>query len=243
MQSDSYTIGVLGGMGTYATIHLFRQYAALFPAEKEWERPRIIIDNRCTMPSRVRAYLYGEDREQLVEEMADSVQNLIGSGCDRILIGCNTAHLFLPDIYRKVPRARGKIVNIIEACAEEIAGSGVEEVYLLASEGTIESGIYQSVCAARGIRCIAPEKEEYGMIRTCIEAVKQNRDYWRVRPLFLHLTWQRGACILGCTELPVLEEKFGLEISGTRRLYDPVRIALKQLREEYLQRKQEWEQE
>ena len=29
-------IGVLGGMGTYATINLFKQYAEVFPAEKEW---------------------------------------------------------------------------------------------------------------------------------------------------------------------------------------------------------------
>ena len=39
-------IGVLGGMGTYATINLFKQYAKIFPAEKEWERPRI-IDAQC----------------------------------------------------------------------------------------------------------------------------------------------------------------------------------------------------
>lgn len=41
---DNFVIGVLGGMGTYATINLFRQYAEVFPAEKEWERPRIVID-------------------------------------------------------------------------------------------------------------------------------------------------------------------------------------------------------
>lgn len=29
-----YVLGVLGGMGTYATIHLFQQYAEIFPAEK-----------------------------------------------------------------------------------------------------------------------------------------------------------------------------------------------------------------
>ena len=61
--NDNYVIGVLGGMGTYATIHLFKQYADVFPAEKEWERPRIIIDNRYTMPSRVRAFLYKEKVE------------------------------------------------------------------------------------------------------------------------------------------------------------------------------------
>ena len=34
-------IGVLGGMGTYATINLFKQYAKIFPAEKE-KNPRQI---------------------------------------------------------------------------------------------------------------------------------------------------------------------------------------------------------
>lgn len=34
-------IGVLGGMGTYATINLFKQYAEVFPAEKEW-RGRVL---------------------------------------------------------------------------------------------------------------------------------------------------------------------------------------------------------
>ena len=75
-------IGVLGGMGTYATINLFKQYAEVFPAEKEWDRPRIIIDNRCTMPSRVRAFLYHENVEQLVNALSDSIEGLliIGGG-------------------------------------------------------------------------------------------------------------------------------------------------------------------
>ena len=153
------TIGVLGGMGTYATIHLFRQYAEIFPAEKEWERPRIIIDNRCTMPSRVRAALYGEDRDRLIEEMADSIRHLIESGCQKILLACNTAHLFLPDVYRCVPEAEGKIVNIIDVCADGLRENGIDEVFLLASEGTIEAGLYQKACEARGITCVVPQKE------------------------------------------------------------------------------------
>ena len=36
MKKD-FTIGVLGGMGTYATIHLFEQYARVFEAEKEYK--------------------------------------------------------------------------------------------------------------------------------------------------------------------------------------------------------------
>ena len=113
-RDELITIGVLGGMGTYATIHLFNQYAKLFMANKEWERPRIIIDNRCTMPSRVKAYLEGDDKDKLIIEMSESIDNLIRSGCNRIIIDCNTAHLFIPDIYSKVPKAEGLLVNIID---------------------------------------------------------------------------------------------------------------------------------
>ena len=76
MKNNNLVIGVLGGMGTYATINLFNEYANIFEAIKEWDRPRIIIDNRCTMPSRVRAFLYNEKVDQLVDEMAESMKYL-----------------------------------------------------------------------------------------------------------------------------------------------------------------------
>lgn len=232
MSRKPYAIGVLGGMGTYATIHLFRQYAEVFPAEKEWERPRIIIDNRCTMPSRVRAALYGEDREQLVCEMSDSVSGLIRSGCSRILLACNTAHLFLEDIYRRVPEAEGKILNIIETCADGLCEDKVGEVLLLASEGTIESGIYQRACQARGIRYKAPQREEYTLLRDCIEAVKRNQYTDEVRDIFLELLHRESVCILGCTELPVLYERYQ-ELCSDAVVYDPVYMALAQCSREY----------
>ena len=232
MDSKSCTIGVLGGMGTYATIHLFRQYAAVFPAEKEWERPRIIIDNRCTMPSRVRAALYGENRQQLVDEMSDSVRNLERSGCNRILLACNTAHLFLADIMRQVPEAEGKIVNIIEVCADGLCEDGIREVFLLASEGTIESGIYQKECSARGIRCEVPYKEEYSQLRECIEAVKRDRYSDAVRAAFAKLIHRGSVCVLGCTELPILYEKYR-DLCSDVRVYDPMYIALSRIRKEF----------
>lgn len=231
MGSNNFTIGVLGGMGTYATIHLFRQYARIFPAKKEWERPRIIIDNRCTMPSRVRAALYGENREQLVNEMSDSVHNLIRAGCDRILLDCNTSHLFLPDIFRQVPEAEGRVVNIIEACMDALSENGIADVFLLASEATIESGIYQESAKAGGIRCKVPRKEEYRQLRSCIEAVKQNEYTENVRRLFSGLIRRDKACILGCSELPVLYERYREDFPEIDA-YDPVCLALCRIKKE-----------
>ena len=234
MNQKSYTIGVLGGMGTYATIHLFRQYAKIFPAEKEWERPRIIIDNRCTMPSRVRAALYMEKREQLISEMSDSVRNLIKSGCNRIILGCNTAHLFLPDICRQVPEAERRLINIIEVCADGLAENKLTEVYLLASEGTIDSGIYQEACMMRGIRCEAPGKEEYTRLRDCIEAVKRDQYNAAVRIMFSELVHKGRACVLGCTELPILYERYK-DLCSDVPVYDPIHMTLARIHREYIE--------
>ena len=63
MKEKEMVVGILGGMGSYATVDFFRRLIEAFPAEKEWDRPRVIIDNNCTMPSRVRAILYHENEE------------------------------------------------------------------------------------------------------------------------------------------------------------------------------------
>lgn len=227
------TIGVLGGMGTYATIHLFKQYAKVFPAQKEWERPRILIDNRCTMPSRVRAFLYGEKVDELVEQMAESIRGLISLGGKeiKIILACNTSHLFIDKVLEKVPEAKGKIVHIIETCAEKIAMDGVKNVYLLASEGTIESGIYQKYLELKSVDLVVPTRNEYEKLRRCIEAVKQNIFTTDTKKDFFELIGQNENVILGCTELPILYEKYAKDILA--RMYDPCLITLKKLKEEY----------
>ena len=228
----AYVIGVLGGMGTYATIHLFQQYADVFPAEKEWERPRIVIDNRCTMPSRVRAFLYKENVEQLVSEMTDSMQHLVDSGCNRIILACNTSHLFLPRIYGRIPELEGKVIHIINNCVDQIVEDGIKKINLLGSEGTIDSGIYQVALERQDIECVCPEPEEYYMLRDCIEAVKQNKYTSEVEGTFLQLVNRYDSCILGCTELPILYEKFKEKVSCVH-VYDPLYLSLLRLKKEY----------
>ena len=156
---NEFTIGVLGGMGTYATINMFKQYADVFKAEKEWERPRIIIDNRCTMPSRVRAFLYKENVDELISEMFESMQYLMDAGATRIILACNTSHLFLPQIYDKIPQLKDRVVNIIDNCVDEIKKQSVKSVYLLGSEGIIQSRIYQDNLLNSKIELITPFPE------------------------------------------------------------------------------------
>lgn len=230
---NGLTIGLLGGMGTYATIYAFKQYAEVFGAVKEWERPRIIIDNRCTMPSRARAFLYNENVELLVSEMTESIGNLMKAGCSKIILACNTSHLFLPYIYERMPEAKECIVNIIDVCTDAVDDDNIKKVYLLASEGTIESGIYQKTLETKSVTCNVPSKNEYKDLRTCIEAVKQNVYTDNIETVFLNLiNGKECGCILGCTELPILYEKYQ-DYVHCKNIYDPVRCALNKIKDDY----------
>lgn len=228
--NDSLFIGILGGMGTYATVHIFEQYAEIFPAVKEWERPRIIIDNRCTMPSRVRAFLYNENCNRLVNEMRESLVNFSKMGCNKIIMGCNTAHLFLDEIIEGTPELENKVVNIIDVCVNEVKRKSITEVYLIATEGTIDSGIYHERLKQIGVKCISPENGEYDKIRQCIEAVKQNNYSDSIKKIFEDLVNRSNACILGCTELPILLKKYKDSIS-CKNIFDPIELALLEIKQ------------
>lgn len=224
-------LGILGGMGTYATIYVFEQYAKIFKAKKEWDRPRLIIDNRCTMPSRVRAFLYNENVDQLVNEMTDSLEKLVENGCNKIILACNTSHLFLPKIINRCPQLDGKIMNIVTNCIETIVRDKKKSVFLLGSEGTIESRIYQDSLEENGIKCIIPNPDEYPLIRRCIEAVKQDRYDSEIESIFIKLLTNKESCILGCTELPILYSKYHDKINCDN-VYDPIHLILQNIREE-----------
>ena len=231
MKND-FVIGVLGGMGTYATINLFNEYADTFKAEKEWDRPRIIIDNRCTMPSRVRAYLYHEKVDELVNEMSESMEFLTKAGANRIILACMTSHLFLPKIYEKVPMLQGKVLNLIENCAKVINSDNIKEIYLLGSEGTIDSKIFQNELDKYGIICNTPTEDDYNTLRDVIEAVKQNNYTLETQTKFLNLVNRSEYVILGCTELPILYKRYkeGIKI---KKAYDPLKLAVEELYKEY----------
>ena len=70
------------------------------------------------------------------------------------------------------------------------------------------------------------------MLRDCIEAVKQNKYTDEIEECFASLVNRYGACILGCTELPILYEKYHAAIQ-CGKIYDPLLIAIQVLKEEY----------
>lgn len=232
-------IGVVGGMGSYATLHFFKRYLEVFPAEKEWDRPRIVIDNRCSMPGRVRAILYGERRDEVVAELSESVAGLLGAGCDRIVLACNTSHVFLEEVYGNVPEAEGKILHLIELCADKLRQRETDShdtVSLIATEGTIEAGIYQKVFSRHGIALNIPDRSVYPVMRGFIEAVKQNKIDARCKESFGAFldSFPRGGVVLGCTEFSALYAAGTGPKKPEAEIIDPLEIVLDHLHRAFL---------
>jgi aspartate racemase len=223
---NSLVVGVLGGMGSYSTLHFFERLLDAFPGEKEWDRPRVIIDNNCILPSRVRALLYGERREELVSGMAESMRKLLAYGPHVIVMPCHTAHSFRPEVQVALGVHDDRILDMVGATVEHCAGER-DEVLLLATEGTVASGVYERYCAACGVQLRYPEAPQQARVREFIEQVKQRRaaDPEGFASFLDEL--DARTVVLGCTELSVLHGASG---QVRPRVVDPLDVVVSRVR-------------
>jgi len=220
--------GVLGGMGSYSTLHFFGEILDAFEVEKEWERPRIVVDNNCVLPSRVLAILRGELRAELVSGMADSIRTLLtGYDPDAIVIPCHTAHVFLPEVRAVLAVADDRVLDMIGVTADHCRDTGATEVFLMATEGTIASKVFDGYCGERGVAVRYPDEAQQTQLRDFIEQVKQKKP---TNPE----AWSRfveslgsDRVILGCTELSVLAA--GRRAIPGVELIDPIALLVARL--------------
>lgn len=229
--NEQLILGCVGGMGTFATIDFFKKYATIFNANKEWERPRLIIDNNSTMPSRVRAYLYDENTNILLEELTNSIYSLIRCGANKVILDCNSSHLFLPTILDKNPQFKHIIVSIVETTCNYIKANGIKNITILGSESTLLSKLYQNTLESYGILVSIPNNYEMPIIRQSIEAVKTNNFSEKIKEDFLKLFTKGENFLLACTELPIIYEKYKHFLSVN--VYDPIEITLTFIKKNY----------
>lgn len=214
----SKVIGILGGMGSYATVEIFRRVIDAFPAEKEWDRPRILIDNNCIMPSRVRAILYEEKREELIEAMTESINQLVRCGEEQIILGCVTAHCF----FDRLPH-QDIIVSMITETAKAVPEGTIT---VLCTEGTKAIGIWEKALTRNKI--IYPNDEQMSELREFIEIVKQGKITSEKQMKFqkyVNSFWGENI-LLGCTELPIL---YG-DLIGEKHIIDPIGCTIEKLK-------------
>lgn len=231
-------VGIIGGFGAYATLNFYKRILEQFASDSERNYPHIFMDNDFTMPSRTRALLYGEEYSAVVDGIAASMDKMCRLGADYIILVCGTAHAFLPDVYKLVPEAEKKVLDIINITRSKLLNESVNQVLVIAAEGTLKHEIYTKRFEKYGIKCENPQEECYAEIRMFIESVKRNKMDAETAKAFMDFLGRFGIkdIILGCTEFPILVDY--ISESGTKegeelkryRFWDPLEVTIEELK-------------
>ncbi|MBQ9860788.1 MAG: amino acid racemase [Clostridia bacterium] len=204
------SIGIIGGMGPMATLDLFRKVLESTDAHNDAEHIRIYIDCHTGIPDRTKAILSGG--ESPVPYILESAEKLAAMGADFLLIPCNTSHYFYEEI------AKGSslpVIHMIRETAQALKQDGVTCVGLLATDGTVQAGVYQKELERAGIQTVCPDAEgQREVMRLIYDGVKAGADSFDTTPLEQELQRMREAgaqrIVLGCTELPIAFENYGI---------------------------------
>lgn len=210
----SKLLGVLGGMGPLATVDFLQKLIEETPARRDQEHIPVIAYSVPQIPERPPA-ITGKGESPL-PQMLEGIHTLKRAGATAIAIACNTAHYWYDDL---VAQGGLPIIHMADAACAALGDPAAQRVGLMATDGTLAAGFYQSRLKSRGVECLLSTADDQRMlVLPAIEHVKRTelaQAHALVSRAAQHLLAQGAqAIIIGCTELPLAIEYQSSAISG-----------------------------
>lgn len=198
-------LGVLGGMGPQATNTFYQRIIDRTQAETDQEHLRVLIWSDAKIPDRTAGILAGpEAAEQVYQALLDGARLLERAGCTVLAIPCNTSHYFADRLQAqlKIP-----LIHMIRETVAAIQAMGKKTVGILATDGTVRTGIYQKELTAAGLTPVTLPEELQGVVMSIIyDEIKRGETGSREKFGEVDAWLRQAGCdcaILGCTELSV----------------------------------------
>lgn len=203
MTKKEARLGILGGMGPQATQVFYQRILDRTDASCDQEHLPTLILSDTAMPDRTAAIL-GGDTEGCYRRLLAGARLLEGAGCTALAIPCNTSHYFADRLQEvlSVP-----IVHMIRETAKALAASGIKRAGILATDGTIQAGLYQRECAALGVEAAVPAPDIQKLVMSIIYSeIKRGEQGSREKFSAIDRHLRALGCdggVLACTELSV----------------------------------------
>jgi aspartate racemase len=203
-------LGVLGGLGPMATAYFLELMIKMTDASTDQEHLQSMVMNFPTVPDRT-AYILGKSKESPLGPMIALGQQLKAMGAAVIATPCITAHYFHQDLQDGIGLP---MIHGIECIARQLAQAGISRVGLMATDGTVQSGIFQRQVEDQNMELILPDQDGQAAVMALIyDQVKAGKqpDPELFESVKEQLR-QKGAqvVVLGCTELSMLKKEFPL---------------------------------
>lgn len=203
-------LGVLGGMGPQATQIFYQRILDRTDAACDQEHLPALILSDTEMPDRTEAILSGRGETVYRRLLADA-RLLTGAGCTAIAIPCNTSHYFVDRLQKELSVP---ILNMVRETVLQLAAQGKKRVGILATDGTVRTGVYQTECARAGLTGVAPDAKVQKLVMSIIyDEIKRGEKGSREKFAAIDRALRDMGCeaaILGCTELSVYRVYHGL---------------------------------
>ncbi len=204
----SEKLGIVGGLGPMATVSFMKRIINMTDAKKDQDHIHIVIEHCPSIPDRT-GYILDHSQDNPAPAIVEACRILENAGVREIAIPCVTAHYFHHEIseHTKVP-----VMDGVMLCADYLKEKGINSVGIMATDGTVRSGIFEEPLKAHGIRSIYPDRAlQKDVMHLIYENVKSGTAIDRER--FASVSdylFSEGAevVILGCTELSVIADEY-----------------------------------
>ena len=213
-------IGILGGMGTQAGLDFCNKLAILYRGKIDQEYPLFLLYNKSNIPGRPESIgvqtkgLSNRPNDRISERKYSLVLKSLLNGCKVlkkskckfIVIPCNTAHYWYDDLRKRINLP---MINMPQEVFKYtlIKCRKKSKIGLLATEGTIKTGVYNKFFD-KNYKLIIPNNiiqkksvnkaiklVKMGKVKAASKIIKTAIDYL--------IKKKCKKIILGCTELPI----------------------------------------
>lgn len=199
-------LGVIGGLGPEATHDFFGKVLMHSKATKDQDHIHMIIENNPKTPNRNDAIAgKGPSPGSALAGMASALER---AGVDFIVMACNTAHAFEADIRAATQKP---FVSLIDEVVDEVRNGhpNAKRVGLLAAQGCLDAGIYNTAFGRHGIDILQLDKPSQARFMKLLYRIKSGEHGTDIRTNMQQLGEEliaKGADILvaGCTEVPLV---------------------------------------
>ncbi len=199
-------LGIIGGLGPMASAQFMSLLTAMTKADTDQDHIETILYSKPQTPDRT-AFLLGNSKESPLPALLDSAQTLERIGAEVLAMPCMTAYSFSQDLQQAV---RAQLIHPIVESAQLLAKQGCRKVGIMATDGTVQVGLFQKALTDAGIAFAVPEEKAQRLVMHMIyENVKKGQpaDLDMLEAVTKHLRGMGAErMILGCTELSVIKQ-------------------------------------
>ena len=137
-------LGIIGGMGSRAGANFMQQVIALCPVARDQDFIEIFLHSNSCVPDRTQAILYGGPCP--MQEILRSIHVMNANQVDLLVLTCNTSYYYYQQF---VQHTDAHILNPAYELRDYLRQRQVRRVGLLATTGTLQSGIFRRALTAR----------------------------------------------------------------------------------------------